>query len=232
MKSQYRMLFSFVAIIASVSLACSALAPAEPTATPIPTIPPTIAPPPTVAPLPTSDVQVPNPSGPSNPAGGNAAGQTSGTSSDIVTFVDENNLLAFDLPGDWFYEHNAYDTYYVDTFTSPDESSAKIESIVYNDGTAFNNSDSAATALSWLNQFYSSTGKVGDIKVLGDQIMQDGSERLEWTSKGGGYSGYSYFEIRGSDNKTFLMFTVWYINDIDQATLDTVNNAVNSYYVP
>jgi hypothetical protein len=62
------------------------------------------------------------------------ATQTSGTSSDIVTFVDENNLLGFDLPGDWFYEHNAYDKYYVDTFTSPDEVSAKIESLVYNDG--------------------------------------------------------------------------------------------------
>jgi hypothetical protein len=227
MKSQYRMLFALVALLTSVSLACSALAPAEPTATPIP---PTAVPLPTTAPLPTSDVVVPDLNGPSSPAGGND-GSTQSTNSSASTFVDENNLLAFDLPGNWALEHNAYDTYYVDTFTSPD-GNAKIESIVYNDGTAFNNSDSAATALSWLNEFYSSTGKVGDIKVLGDQVMQDGSERLEWTSKGGDYSGYSYYEIRGSDKKTFLMFTVWYFNSTDQATLDAVNNAVSTYYIP
>ncbi len=230
MKSQYRMLFVFIAILVSISLACGAFSPAaEPTVAPIPTNPP----PPTAAPLPTSDSQLPNPSGPSNPAGGNAGNsQTSGTSSDIVTFVDQNNLLGFDLPGDWFYEHNDYDNYYVDTFTSPDESSAKIESLVYNDGTAFVKNQNGQFALNLLNTYYSSTGKVGDIRVLGDQIMNDGSERLEWTSKGGGYSGYSYFETRGDDNATFLMFTVWYINDVDQATLDTVNNAINTYYIP
>ncbi len=227
MKSQYRMLFALVALLTSVSLACSALAPAEPTA--IPTNPPL----PTNAPLPTADAQLPVPGGPSNPAGGSAGNsQTSGTSSDQVTFVDENNLLGFDLPGDWFYEHNAYDVYYVDTFTSPDESSAKIESLVYNDGEAFVKSQNGQFALYLLNTYYSSTGEVGDIRVLGDQIMKDGSERLEWVSKGGNYSGYSYFEIRGDDRKTFLMFTVWYINDVDQATLDSVNNAVNTYYVP
>jgi hypothetical protein len=226
MKSQYRTLSVFIAFLTSVSLACAALSPAEPTA--VPTLPP----PPTAAPLPTSDVALPNPSGPSNPAGGSSENTQTGTSSDIVTFVDENNLLAFDLPGDWFYEHNAYDVYYVDTFTSPDESSAKIESIVYNDGTAFVKSQNGQFALYLLNTYYSSTGNVGDIRVLGDQIMEDGSERLEWTSKAGGYSGYSYFETRGDDNTTFLMFTIWYINEVDQATLDTVNNAVNTYYVP
>ncbi len=232
MKSQYRMLFVFIAILVSVSLACGLFTPATPTAIPT-TLPlPTTPPLPTAAPLPTSGAPLPNPSGPSNPAGGNAGNSQAGTSSDIVTFVDENNLLGFDLPGDWFYEHNAYDVYYVDTFTSPDENSAKVESLVYNDGTAFVQNQNGQFALYLLNTYYSSTGKVGDIKVLGDQIMNDGSERLEWTSKGGGYSGYSYFETRGDDNKTFLMFTVWYINNVDQAILDTVNNAVNTYYVP
>ncbi|MBL8101797.1 MAG: hypothetical protein JNM02_04640 [Anaerolineales bacterium] len=229
MKSQYRMLFAFVALLTSVSLACSALAPAEPTATSIPTNPP----PPTAAPLPTASAPLPNPSGPSNPAGGPSGNTTtSGTSSDIVTFVDENNLFGFDLPGDWYYEHNAYDNYYVDTFTSPDESSAKIESIVYNDGTAFNNSDSAATALAWLNQFYSYTGQEGDIRVSKHQVEKDGSESLEWSSKGGDYSGKTFYEVRGDNRKTFMLFTVWYINDIDQETLDIVNNAVQTYYIP
>lgn len=227
MKSQYRMLFAFAALLMSVSLACAALSPAEPTA--VPTIPP----PPTNVPLPTSDAALPVPGGPSNPAGGPSGNTTtSGTSSDVVTFVDENKLFAFDLPGDWYYEHNAYDNYYVDTFTSPDESSAKIESIVYNDGTAFNNSDSAATALGWLNQFYSSTGREGDIRVSSHQQMNDGSERLEWTSKGGGYSGFTYFELRGDDRKTFLLFTVYYMNNTDKEILDILDNAINTYYIP
>ncbi len=226
MKSQYRMLLAFIALLTSVSLACAALSPAEPTA--VPTLPP----PPTAAPLPTSDVALPNPSGPSNPAGGNAGNSQAGTSSDMVTFVDENNLLGFDLPGDWFYEHNAYDVYYVDTFTSPDESSAKVESLVYNDGEAFVKSQNGQFALYLLNTYYSSTGKVGDIRVLSDQIMDNGFDRLEWTSKAGGYSGNSYFETRGDDNSTFIMFTIWYINEADQATLDVLNNVVDTFYTP
>lgn len=232
MKSQYRMLFALVALLTSVSLACSALAPAEPTVIPTNPPPPTAAPLPTNIPLPTSDAALPNPGGPSNPAAGNAGNSQAGTSSDIVTFVDEKDLFGFELPGDWFYEHNAYDNYYVDTFTSTDEVSAKIESIVYNDGTAFNNSDSAATALGWLNEFYSSTGQEGDIRVSKHQVEKDGSESLEWTSKGGDYSGKTFFEVRGDNRKTFMLFTVWYINDIDQETLDVVNNAVNTYYIP
>ena len=60
--------------------------------------------------------------------------------------------------------------------------------------------------------YYSNTGKVGDIRVSSDQIMDDGSERLEWKSKGGDYSGVSFFETRGSDNSTFLMFTAWWVD--------------------
>lgn len=107
-----------------------------------------------------------------------------------------------------------------------------MESLVYNDGTSFVKSQKGQFALELINTFYSSTGQVGDIKVTGDQLMPDGSERLEWTSKGGGYSGMTFFETRGEDNSTFLMLSAWWMNDTDQATLDIINNAIASYHIP
>lgn len=203
MKSN-RMLFSFVALLVIVSLACGGSA--EPTANP--TLPPV----PTNAPA-------------EQPA------QQQGSSNDIVTFTDGNGLLAFDLPGDWTYEQSSDTNYYVDTFTSPD-GSALIESLVYNDGTAFVKSQKGQFALDLINTFYSATGKVGDIRVTGDQIMDDGSERLEWESKSGGFSGVSFLETRGEDNSTFLLFTAKWLNDVDQATFDAINNAIASYRIP
>jgi hypothetical protein len=163
---------------------------------------------------------------------------TNGSSSGLVTFVDQNNLLSFDLPGDWTYEHNELGdkvysdaNAYSDTFTSPDEI-AKMESLVIFANETVNNSVSAGAALDLLHRYYSATGKVGDIRISSDQIMQDGSERFEWTSKSGGYSGVSYFELRGNNKKTWLMLTAWWDDDSDQATLDVINNAIASYAIP
>jgi len=226
------MLFVFIAILVSVSLACGAFAPAaEPTATPFPTNPP----PPTAAPLPTSDSQLPNPSGPSNPAGGNAGNSSqAGTSSDIVTVEDQNRLYLFDIPGDWSYISNELgneiysDVYmYADTWTSPD-GSAVIEGISgVSQGFNFDGTTSTAVSLDLLNTYYSSTGKEGDIRISKTAIVEDGSTQFNWTSKGGGYSGISWFEVRG--DKTFLMWTVNWGNDADQAILDILDNAINTY---
>ncbi len=212
MKS-YRMLFGFAALLLLVSLACGGSA--EPT--PYPTIPPVPTNPPVEQQQQTEE--------PSN------QGQTT-TDNSLVTFVDENNLAAFDLPGDWFYEHSTGDNYYVDRFTSPDEVSGFIENIVYNDGTPFVKSQKGKFALDLINTFYSATGQVGDIRITSDQIQNDGSERLEWVSKSGGYSGVSFLETRGDDNATFLLFTAWWLDTADQETLDTINNAISSYHIP
>ncbi|MDO8754954.1 MAG: hypothetical protein Q7J80_13740 [Anaerolineales bacterium] len=216
MKSQYRMLFAFVAILLAVSMACTG------GSTPTPTTVPTNPPPPTSAP---QNTQVSPP-------------EQSGTSSDIVTFVDQNNLLAFDLPGDWTYEHvelgnQVYSDAdaYSDTFASPD-GFAKIESLVIFASTTVTNSVSAGVALDLLHRYYSTTGQVGDIRISSDQIMKDGSERFEWTSKSGGYSGVSFYEVRGSDKRTWLMYTLWWDNNADQTILDTIDNAIGSYYIP
>ena len=156
---------------------------------------------------------------------------SNGNSSDIVTFTDENNFLAFDVPGDWSYEQLTYDNAYIDRITAPD-GSAIIDSLVYNDGAAFTGRDNGRFALQLLHEFYSNTGKEGDISISADEIMNDGSEKLTWKSKGGGYSGASFFELRGNDRMTFLMFTLYYSNDADQVILDVLDNAISTYAIP
>ena len=222
MKS-YCILFGFAALLVAVSLACGGSA--QPTA--YPTIPPVATNPPVQQDQGNQQQQQQQ--------------QQQQTSNGDVTFVDQNNLLAFDLPGDWTYSHTEHGdaiysdvNAYSDTFTSPDEI-AKVESLVMfaNPGVVVNNSTSQAVALDILNTYYSSTGKNnGDIRISSDQIMQDGSERFEWKSKGGNYSGVSFFEVRGANKDTWLMWTAWWSNSAEQGTLDIINNAINTYYVP
>ncbi|GAB1469747.1 hypothetical protein MASR2M66_06240 [Chloroflexota bacterium] len=222
MKS-HRMLFGFVALLLIVGMACGGSS--VPTA--IPTLPP----------VPTNVPPV-QPVDPVQPQQDPAQPQNTG---DSGTFVDQNNLLAFELPNDWTLKHTDHGdaiysdvTAYSDTFTSPD-GSANIESLVMfaNEGVTVNNSVSQGVALDILNTYYSSTGKNnGDIRIKSDQIMKDGSERFEWISKGGNYTGVSFFEVRGADKRTWLMWTLWWANNSDQATLDIIDNAINTYYVP
>ena len=114
---QYRMLFGFIALMLAASLACNG------GSTPV------------AAPTSTKAPSVPNP--PSNngnpPANPPSNGSSVGNSSELVTFTDKNDLMAFELPGDWTYENGSSDNYYYDTFTSPD-GTAKMESLVYNEG--------------------------------------------------------------------------------------------------
>ena len=207
------MVIAFAAILLAVSLACSALSSepaANPTLPPVPTEPPA-----------QQDQQNQQ----------QDQGQQS-VDNGLITFTDENELAAFDLPGDWIYNHTVGENYYVDRFTASDEVSGFIESIVYNDGTPFVKSQNGKFALDLINTFYSATGQVGDIRISSDQLMPDGSERLEWKSKSSGYSGVSFFETRGSDNSTFMMFTAWWLDTADQTTLDAINNAISSYRIP
>jgi hypothetical protein len=160
--------------------------------------------------------------------------QSSGNGdSDFILFTDQNDLYTIEVPADWNYEQTV-DTetnyYYIDTFTSPD-GGAVIENIVYDDGDRFTGSQKGRFALYLLNTFYSSTGKEGDIRVSDDKIMQDGSERLTWTSQGGGYSGISFLEVR-SNGTTFLFFTVDWGNDVKDTYYDTLMYVIDSYTIP
>lgn len=218
----FKPLFFLTSFVLIVGLACGLGSPTQPAQLqnnpPQQQQPPTQAQPPTDAPT---------------------QSQTFGGSSELVTFTDQNNLLAFDLPGDWTYEHEDMGRViysdadaYRDTFGSPDET-AFIESLVLFIDTALNNSGSQAVALDILNTYYSSTGtNNGDIRISSDQIMQDGSERFEWKSRGGGYSGVTFFEVRGNDKRTWLMWTLWWSDSADQSVLDTIDAAISSYRIP
>ena len=202
-------LIGFMAFVLTVGLACSAL---SDTPTPAPQQPSQQPSAPTV-----------------QPQSNNNSSNNTSNSSALVTFTDQNKFYQIDVPGNWIHKSDSGTHYYIDQFKSPDEH-ALVENIAYNDGTPFTGSQNGQFALQLLHQFYSSTGKEGDIHVSDDSIQKDGSERLTWTSSGGGYSGLSYFEVR--DRLNFLMFTVEWSNDYKDTYLDTLNQIIASYVVP
>ena len=152
--------------------------------------------------------------------------------SGIITFVDKNNLLAFDLPGNWTHEEaSSQRVYYSDTFISPD-GSARIGSSIYNDGEPFDPSKNKEFALYLLNTYYSNSGKAGEIKIVTDQMLDNGLERFDWAAEDGSYSGVSLFELHGADLTAFLMFTAKWTSATDPATLDVINTAIASFRIP
>jgi hypothetical protein len=217
---KYRFLFMFVAVLVFAALACSGGS--SPTSAPQ-SSPPTTAPQPEKTSPPSGNSNNPPPAN-NQPANG---------SPDIYTFTDANNLFSFDLPGDWTYNNslNDEDGVYIDRFESPN-GLGFIENITGFSPEPLTGGSNGKVALYFIHKYYSTTGKEGDIRISEDQIQPDGSERLTWKSKSGGYSGMSYFEVRGDDRKTFLMFTVWWDPSADQATLDTIDAAIKSYRVP
>jgi len=157
------------------------------------------------------------------------ASSDTNTSSTLVTFTDQNNYYQIDLPGDWKHTYATDTNIYIDTFTSPDKN-ALIENIVYDDGKPVTGGLNGKFALVLLNDFYSYTKKEGDIRISADTIQPDGSESLTWTSKGGGYSGESYFEVR---NRTaFMMITIEWANTFRNTYFDILSGVIKSYKIP
>src|SRR5512146_3208055 len=210
----FHYLLGFLSFIVATGLACSVVAPA---ATPEPPIPATPVPP-TAAPVKTEV-----------PVMTEAPTESSTSSSKLITFTDQNKYFAIDVPGDWKHTTSSGEHYYWDTFTSP-EGGAVVENYVYDDGTPWSGKDSGRYALAVLNPLYSKTGCEGDIRISEEKKQDDGSDRLTWTSKAGGYSGISFFEIR--NGTTFLMFTVDWGNDSKDQYIDTLNKVIESYRIP
>jgi hypothetical protein len=148
------------------------------------------------------------------------------------TFTDENRYLAIDVPADWEYSQDV-DTvdhfWYWDVFRSPD-GHAQIESVVYDDGTAWTAPRSSKQAIYLLHQFYRNTGEEDDLRVSENSIQKDGSERLTWSSRSGKSSGISFFEVR--NNTAFLMLTTWWDDDYADQYRDILDQVIVSYRVP
>lgn len=205
-------LFSLIFLLLAVSLACSAGSAPAPAVTPI-----------QQNQQPQQNLPDPSPVPPAatEPPANNSGG--------LKTFTDQNDLYQIQVPSDWVYKQSSGKNYYIDQFKSPD-GKALVENIVYDDGTTFNGGQKGKFALQLIYQFYSSDGTSSDIKITSDQLMDDGSERLLWHSKGG-YSGASYFETR-TGRTTFLMFTIEWLDDAEDLYLDTLNQIVGSYAIP
>ena len=149
-----------------------------------------------------------------------------------VTFTDEKDYFAIEVPADWEYLQTVDDensNWYWDVFTAPD-GHARIESIVYDDGSAWTSGDTDPTFRSWLHQFYGSAGQEGDILISEYSTQKDGSERLTWESMGGKYSGITYVEVRKPT--AGLMFTILWDNAYENEYADVLNQVVESYRVP
>lgn len=144
----------------------------------------------------------------------------------IYTFTDQNNQFQFDVPLSWTYVYDEAESVYTDTFTSPDNH-AVIQNISYDDGTVWTKSSAGALALALLNQVY--TNGANDIKITGDKVQPDGSERLTWESRSGGFSGISFFETRGT---TFLMLS-WLVDGGYEEVFGPVfDGTLGSYAIP
>ncbi len=202
-------LIGFLALILAVGLACGST-------TPAPSSPQVI--------VVTATTQASLPTGPTDAGPASSSG-----GSGLVTYTDQNKYFAIDLPGNWTHKSGSDTNVYTDTFSTPDQHGF-VESVVYDDGTPWTGSSSGKGALYLLNNYYSSTKQEGDIRVSSDSIEKDGSEKLVWTSKGGNYSGVSWFEIRKPT--AFLMFTIWWDNAYEEQYRQTLDDVVSSYRIP
>lgn len=140
------------------------------------------------------------------------------------TYTCPNSLCTFSVPYGWAYSQDTtYKNTAVDIFTSPDNQT-KVDNLAYDDGTVINKSVAGAFALGLLKEFYAK-----DIVITDDQVQSDGSERLIWYSKSGGYSGTTFFETRGT---TFLMLTWFSYDPYYDLYLPVWNDLLSTYDVP
>lgn len=178
---------------------------------------------------PTAQPTQPQPQPQPTPTEPNSNINDTGNGSALVIFTDHNKFYQIEIPGDWTRASNSGPNAYIDQFKAPD-GDALVENISYNDGKPFAGAQNGQFALHLLHQFYSNTGKEGDVRVSSDKLMQDGAERLTWTSKGRGFSGLSYFRVR--DGVNFMMFTVEWSNDRQSQYADILDKISASYKVP
>ncbi len=144
----------------------------------------------------------------------------------VYDFYGPGDLFTMEVPigFEYTYSEDTGDAIViVDSFYSPDGNMV-IENVAYDDGETISKSVAGQFALQLLHAFYAE-----DIKITGDKVQPDGSERLTWYSPSGGYSGISFFESRGT---TFLLLSLWWDDDYEDVYASVVDNAINTYSVP
>ena len=149
--------------------------------------------------------------------------------SNLTTFTNQNKYYQIQLPKDWKHDPSSGSHYYMDTFTSPD-GNAVIQNIAYDDGTPISGSTNAQFALNLLDKYFSTNGQTGSITISDTSLMDDGSERLNWTSASTDASGISFIEVR--NQTTFLIFTVEWKNKYKSQYFNILDQVTASYTVP
>ncbi|HUH97019.1 MAG TPA: hypothetical protein VLZ89_06660 [Anaerolineales bacterium] len=149
--------------------------------------------------------------------------------SNLSAFTDQNRYYQIQLPKDWKHDQSSGSHYYVDTFTSPD-GNAVIQNIAYDDGTPIVASTNAQFALDLLDKYFGASDRTDSITISDTSMMNDGSERLSWSSAPTDSAGISFIEIRGQT--TFLIFTVAWKNRYKSQYFNILDQVVASYTVP
>jgi len=147
----------------------------------------------------------------------------------LTTFTDQNKYYQIQLPSDWKHEQSTGSHYYVDIFASPD-GNAMIQNIAYDDGMPIAASTNGQFALDLLDKYFSANGQTSSITISDTSMMNDGSERLSWTSATIDASGISFIEVR--NETTFLIFTVEWKNKYKGQYFNILDQVVASYTVP
>jgi hypothetical protein len=159
----------------------------------------------------------------------NSAPTPSVPAANLTTFTDQNMYYQIKLPKDWKHEQTSGNHYYVDTFSAPD-GNAVIQNIAYNDGTPIAASTNAQLALNLLGKYFSVDSLTNSLTVSNTSMMNDGSERLNWTSATIDASGISFIEVR--NQTTFLIFTVEWKDRFKSQYFNILDQVVASYTVP
>lgn len=139
-------------------------------------------------------------------------------------FIAPNDVFALNVPYGWAHTTDSDDVATLDSFNSPDDATS-IETIIYDDGVEISQSLAGEFALTLLKEFYD----FSDVRVSADETLNDGREKLAWSSAASGVEGISYFESRGT---TFIML-MWIVERSATAFyLPFWEEMANSYYVP
>lgn len=163
------------------------------------------------------------------PAAAQALSNNAGNKGAPSVFIDKNKYYQIDVPGGWAYQSETGAHFYIDQFTSPD-GKASVKNFVFDDGTPFTGLHNDQFVSQLLNQFYGNVDQTG-VRISFGKAQSDGIEHLTWSSPSG-YSGESFYAVRGTYSTALSMFTMAWADGAKDQYYNTLANIVSSYRMP
>lgn len=145
------------------------------------------------------------------------------------TFSGPEGAFTMNVPSafSYFYDDTTYNNAVIESFWSPD-GLALVENISLIDGGTYTIGNAGIATQQLLNERYTSGG--GDIKVSKVETLSDGSELWTWTSRKGGYSGFTNLEVR--NGKQILILSFVSSNDTQELYNPVFQTVLSSYTIP